>query len=573
MRGAVILAGLLATLPAEARADGVDVDLRSVGCVVAGQYPRLNACFSPPSRLARARVYFRVDGAGPSWYYVEMRPDAPCHAGILPRPKKELVGRRILYYVDAFDRSFVQARTPDAAALVVARASDCQARIPVASALDAASVAVYPGVPAGFSGAAAGLGAGTTAALVAGGAAVVGGGVALAGGSGGSDEPSSPTTTPPPDTIPPNVTSTTTTTTTLASGFVPVLKVFRGATLVESDTVVGTEPLTLRFDMCETVGPLPLRFGVEVDGTQVTARCNSTITFTASGAGPGFTESGVRRSSTRTFDVRMTIRSEGPNNDPRANRRLSVQVGPSGPGGCDGDTQGPVVSLTRPLAGSLYPLPNPYPVRFEASASDATTGDNGIAFVEYKVNYATPTQLVLGPVSGASPWPLEWKESDVNSYLGTACSRFLEVQAYAQDGCGNATFSTKVQITVNNTGACTPDPATGLRSSGAAATLVSELAAPGAAGQVVANGEAAFPREGRSSLSVRLGPGESRVEATLVEARAGGTWRFDLGAVPGLRPGSLRVVAGDVVQVGADAVVFRLRGRPGERVVFSFRTD
>jgi hypothetical protein len=30
-------------------------------------------------------------------------------------------------------------------------------------------------------------------------------------------------------------------------------------------------------------------------------------------------------------------------------------------------------------------------------------------------------------------------------------------------------------------------------------------------------------------------------------------------------------VAGEAVQVGADAVVFRLRGRRGERVVFSFQ--
>jgi hypothetical protein len=33
------------------------------------------------------------------------------------------------------------------------------------------------------------------------------------------------------------------------------------------------------------------------------------------------------------------------------------------------------------------------------------------------------------------------------------------------------------------------------------------------------------------------------------------------------------VIAGEVAQVGGGAVTFRLRGRPGERVVFSFRAE
>jgi hypothetical protein len=233
-----------------------------------------------------------------------------------------------------------------------------------------------------------------------------------------------------------------------------------------------------------------------------------------------------------------------------------------------------VVSLTRPFAGSVYPSPSAYPVHFEASASDATTGNNGVALVEYKVNYPGPEQLVLGPVPGPSPWPYDWTESAVMAYLGTACAKFLEVQAYAEDSCGNATYSSKVLVTVNNTGTCVPpDPGAAPEASAASATLVSELGVPGGAGQVVANGEAAFPRAGRSPLAVRLKRGDNRIEATLVEARSGGTWRFELGALPGLRPDTLRVVAGDVVHLAADSVTFRLQGRPGERVVFSFRAE
>ena len=338
---------------------------------------------------------------------------------------------------------------------------------------------------------------------------------------------------------------------------------------------MGNEPLVLRFYMCDTTGPFPMRYAVEVDGVIETNGCNSAITFTTASASSDVLGSAVRRSaSPRTYVVRMTIQSIAPNNDPKEHRRLTVQVNPGTPpptGGCSSDTKGPVVTLTKPPSGSLYPSPSPYPVHFEASASDATTGNNGVAFVEYKVNYPGPTQIILGPVTSGGSWPFDWTVTAVNAYLGTACSRFLEVQAYAQDSCENATFSAKSQVIINNTGTCIPyaDPG----ASAASATILSELGVPGGAGQVVANEEAAFPRAGRSPLAVRVEPGDNRVEATLVEARSAGTWRFELGGVPGFRPESLRVVAGDVVQLAGDSVTFRLQGRPGERVVFVFRAN
>jgi hypothetical protein len=201
--------------------------------------------------------------------------------------------------------------------------------------------------------------------------------------------------------------------------------------------------------MCDSSGPFPLRFAVEVGGVQATSGCRSTITFysdrieTGNDPRPG----DVRQAT--TYAVRMTIRSVSPDGDPRASRRLTVEALP------DADRR---------------------------------------------------------PASAASSSP------------GTA-------------------------------------------------TVVSDLAAPGGAGQVVLNGEAAFPREGRSPLAVRVRRGENRVEATLVESRGQGTWRFSLEGVAGLQPESLRVVAGDVLQVGGGAIAFRLRGRPGERLVFTFRVE
>jgi len=325
--------------------------------------------------------------------------------------------------------------------------------------------------------------------------------------------------------------------------------------------------------MCDSTGPFPMRYAVEVDGVVETNGCNSRVTFTTVSASSDFQGAAVRRSATaRTYAVRMTIQSVAPGNEPKANRRLTVQVNPTtAPGGCSGDTQGPVVTLTKPPSGSLYPSPYPYPVRFEASASDATTGNNGIAFVEYKVNYPGPDQRILGPVTSGSPWPYDWTESMVNAYLGAACAKFLEVQAYAVDSCGNSTYSARIQVIVNNTGTCIPNR--GPSASAVSATIVSELGVPGGAGQVVANGEAGFPRAGRSSLAVRVEPRGNRVEATLVEARSAGTWRFELGGVPGFQPETLRVVAGEVLQLAGDSVTFRLQGRPGERVVFTFRAE
>jgi hypothetical protein len=101
----------------------------------------------------------------------------------------------------------------------------------------------------------------------------------------------------------------------------------------------------------------------------------------------------------------------------------------------------------------------------------------------------------------------------------------------------------------------------------------SHLDVPEATGQVVVNGAAAvFAGRGRSTALATGRTGENRVEAQLVQgAGKPGTWRFDLPAAS-LVPGSLRVLAGDVALLSGESVVFRLSGRAGERVVFSFRT-
>lgn len=95
----------------------------------------------------------------------------------------------------------------------------------------------------------------------------------------------------------------------------------------------------------------------------------------------------------------------------------------------------------------------------------------------------------------------------------------------------------------------------------------SHLETPGTRGQIRFDGALVPP--GDLLASGAAPPGRHHVEGVLVAPAAGpGAWRFDL---PGIRPGSVRVIAG-VAAPGRDAVSFRLAGRAGERVAFTFET-
>jgi hypothetical protein len=102
-----------------------------------------------------------------------------------------------------------------------------------------------------------------------------------------------------------------------------------------------------------------------------------------------------------------------------------------------------------------------------------------------------------------------------------------------------------------------------------------QLEVPDGEGQVVMNGRVAYAvRQGLAAQAAEARSGANRVEAVLARgAGRSGTWRFDFSAVAAFKPGSLRVVAGTVAVITPDAVVFRLQGKPGERVVFTFEVD
>jgi hypothetical protein len=142
------------------------------------------------------------------------------------------------------------------------------------------------------------------------------------------------------------------------------------------------------------------------------------------------------------------------------------------------------------------------------------------------------------------------------------------IRARSEDNCGNLSTDSVKDVRLIGRG-CDLRPAS-RAAAASAATWVSELSVDGGRGQVVVDGaDAVFPAAGAETFTAAAGRGTHRFEATLVDSSGRpGSWRFDLTAL-GAVPGSLRVVAGEAAVAGSAAVVFRLKGKPGERVVFS----
>jgi len=100
------------------------------------------------------------------------------------------------------------------------------------------------------------------------------------------------------------------------------------------------------------------------------------------------------------------------------------------------------------------------------------------------------------------------------------------------------------------------------------AQWTSRLDAPGAAGNVTVNG-ASTAGVGRAPATLDIAENaEVRVSGVLATGSGPGSWRFERqgGAAGRVR---LKVLEGQVALVTPEAIVFRLRGQPGERVAFA----
>jgi hypothetical protein len=188
------------------------------------------------------------------------------------------------------------------------------------------------------------------------------------------------------------------------------------------------------------------------------------------------------------------------------------------------------------------------------------TDNVGVTRVDF---YATPPSagppvpIFLGNDTTA-PYGVGWDPPNL-----PACgSQAYTIHSEAFDACLNKGISSGIPIVVFSSLVC---PLTGQ------AFWTSHLDVPGGSGRVTLNDASVAVGRGRVQASARLPRGESRVEAELLNADGKpGVWRFELG--PYVAAGSVRVLSGEPVHVSDSAVVFRLTGKAGERVSFTFRT-
>jgi PKD domain len=560
-----IVVGLIVTVlaPTMARSQGLEIDHKAVGCLVVGKFPKMNACFTPVSSLARSRVYFRPEGA-PTWYYVDMKSDQPCFSGVLPKPGKKLVGKKVEYYVEAQDKTFNPARTAEYQPIVVSSAQECKKNVPVAPFLNNATVAVFPSLPAGFAAGGAALGTGAVLGIVGAGAAAAGTAVVVANHN-------NDTTTTTPVAVNTTTTVATTTTTTVAAPntttTLPTVNHPPNAVLkTVPDPPSGSTPLTVLFDMCGSSDPDgdPLTYFFDFgDGSQTSGACSASHTYTAS----SFRSGSVRAQST-------TYVFQGTAADPKGasqsrTRNVIVDVpAPTTTMPCGT----PTVLITAPLDGTCFVQAGPGggTVRVDVTASDAA-GISRVFGQDIPTDCSTGVDAPPPDDSGVIPlvtppdsYSRVFKTQPPSISMPPKC---LHVSVDVTNNCGNVANATHKITLASST--CGPPPSA--RDVAAALVWSSDLTVEGGQLQVVVNGAApTYPGRGRAYGMAAVKDGENRLEATLAAGSGKpGLWRLEFMGSQ-LAAGSIRVVAGEPVLVADSSVTFRFTGVPGERISITF---
>jgi len=538
---------LIVSSAASARSEAVAIDHKSVGCIVVGKFPKMNACFSPAADLARSRVYFRPEGV-PSWYYVDMKSDQPCFTGTLPKPGKKLVGKKIEYYLEAQNKTFEPARTAEFAPIVVKSAQECKKNVPVAPFLNNATVAVFPSVPAGFVGST--IGTAAVVGIVGAGAAAAGTAVVVA-----SSNDDNPTTTTTPVVVNPTTTTTTvvattttTTTTTLPAGNKAPFAVLS----TNPDPPSGNGPLTVTFDLCKSTDPenQPLNYFFDFgDGGKSSGSCNVSHTYSA---GP-FRAAGQVRALDKSYGASACVVDPGGQS---ACRERTVNVTTTPPPTTAPPCPKPTASLVSATYGGFGCT---IAAQVAATNTDAVTACATVGGCPALLSKAGELPTFCASASQDGDW---FASIDVSSF-GNSC---YTVNATATNKCGGSATTGSAFVNVFS---CFSS-----FRKGEVVSLVwsSDLRLDGGRLQVVVNGNtSSYPERGRSFATTRIKDGDNRVEATVVDAGGkAGSWTIDLSASPAIEAGSIRVLAGEIESIGATAVTFKLKGTPGERLAFTF---
>jgi len=183
VRRPCVLGGLVLVGFFTPAAYSAEIDHKAVGCVVAEQFPRLEARLTPADAVGRARVFFST-GSRPVWYAVAMKRDGEVFAAALPKPKKSL--KQFRYYLEVADTAMATSRTEEYATDVVSGPGGCTKGM-MAGVMSVATVllevpAGAAAIPVGFSSAGV-VAAGSTATVAGGGAAASSGGGGLGTGA------------------------------------------------------------------------------------------------------------------------------------------------------------------------------------------------------------------------------------------------------------------------------------------------------------------------------------------------------------------------------------------------------
>lgn len=584
--------GLALLLPAGAMAQGVAIEHNEIGCIVAGKYPKMNACFSPASLVGKARVYFRPETLS-TWYYVDMTSDAPCFSGVLLKPSKALIDKKIFYYLDV--QGGGTGRTPEYGPVVVGSEEECRSKLPIAPLSATGPAAVYPSFPAGFVGG-AGVSTGVVAGGVAAAAVIAGGAVLLTDDDDDGPTVTTPGTTPvtnPPVTTPPPPTTPPTT--------VPN----RPGLLVacQANPRSGDAPLRVDFATFPSGGDGTYEFSWDFEDGGSATNPNPSHTFVSAGvfnATVRVTSAGLVAACSRSITV--TSPPPPPVTTPPAPTLFKLHVTLAGSGNgtvtgtginCPGDcdeafTPGTVVALTA------APAPGGSSI-FVGWAGDCTgtgpctvtmTADRNVT-AKFEVMRTLTVTAAAGDIAGSvvsSPpgincsWNIQVPCTDTATFINGTIVTLTVTTGGARTVWGGAcagTTGTVCTVLMDANKAAdiqTFRTLTADTKSADAVRLTSQLEVPDGEGQVMVNGEmASGAARGLASATARARAGANRVEALLVRGTGRpGTWRFDFGGQATFRTGSIRVVAGTVALVTGDAVLFRLRGHAGERIVFTF---
>ena len=623
-RGVALSLAVFMCTAASARPEAVAIDHKAVGCIVVGKYPKMNACFSPAGELARSRVYFRPEGVQ-SWYYVEMKSDQPCFTGTLPRPGKKLVGKKIEYYVEAQNKAFEPARTAEFDPIVVKSAQECKKNVPVAPFLNNATVAVFPALPAGF----VGGGLGTAAIVGIAGAGAAAAGTAAVVASNNNDTTTTTlavvinTTTTTTTTLAP----TTTTTTTLPSTNHAPFAVLT----VSPDPPSGQGPLTVTFDLCKSTDPDKdgLSFFFDFgDGAKASGSCIESHTYQANFLGTGNVREQDRSYSAEACVVdpgnlsscrSRTVNVTSPPPPPPPTPTFTVTVRKSGSGSgtvtdstgqincggaCTGTyLSGATVTLTAsPAAGSSFGT---------WGGDCASAGTSPTCTLAVTANKSVTANFVLGP------FILTVTKVSVSGGTGTVTDDMGKITCDPACPSASASYTAGTAVTLTATAApvsCNsftgwsgdipascifvagPPPKSctvvmdANKNVGAAFTItpcfagteplgtrsltaLAQLTGEEAIGSVIANGTLVQATAGSPLLlNFEARGGSNQVQARLDRSAKNVTWRFEFPDGSNVVPGSLHVVAGDVILSTPQSIVFRLEGKKGETVAFTFQT-